>query len=278
MVYRTAGLLDLALKGIDQTDEEAGKKTGDVLRRYALECSINKVYGSEACDRVADESVQVFGGYGYIQDYPVEGAYRDSRINRIWEGTNEINRMLMVDMLMRAALKGELPLLAAIKKVTDELLSFTPGFGEEAGTLRSEQKMVTMSKKIGLLAAGAAAQKHMQKLGDEQEIVVMIAEMIIEIYAMESILLRTLKKIENEGEEEGKIPLAVTRAYINETFPKIDILAKQIMAALFEGEELKTNLMAVKRLTRHTPINTVRLKREIADSVIPASRYHLTKL
>jgi alkylation response protein AidB-like acyl-CoA dehydrogenase len=278
MVYRTAGLLDLALKGIDPTDKEAGKKTGEVLRRYALECSINKVYGSEALDRIADECVQVFGGYGYIQDYPVEGAYRDSRINRIWEGTNEINRLLMVDMLMKAALKGELPLLAEIKKVTDELLSFTPSFNEEEGILGSEQKMVGMSKKIGLLVAGAAAQKHMQRLGDEQEIVAIIAEMIIEIFAMESILLRSMKKIEKEGEEEGRIPRAITSVYINEMFPKIDIMAKQIMAALFEGEELKTNLMAIKRLARHSPINTIRLKREIADSVIPAARYHLTKL
>jgi alkylation response protein AidB-like acyl-CoA dehydrogenase len=123
MAYRTAALLDMALEGIDPTKEDAGAKTGEAIRKYALECSINKVFGTEMLDYVVDECVQVYGGYGYIKDYPAEGAYRDSRINRIWEGTNEINRLLIVDMLMRAALKGELPLLAVIKKATEELLT-----------------------------------------------------------------------------------------------------------------------------------------------------------
>ena len=276
-MYRTAGLLDLALEGIDPTKEDAGQKTGEALRKYALECSINKVYGSEMLDYVADECVQIFGGYGYIQEYPAEGAYRDSRINRIWEGTNEINRMILVDMLMRAAMKGELPLLDVIRQVTEELLSFRPGFGEEEEILENERKMVSMAKKIGLLSAGAATQKHMQKLASEQEIIVLIAEMIIEIFAMESALLRTLKKRDKEGEEPSKIHIAATRVYINDTFPKIELMAKQVFAAIAEGEELRTQLMALKRLAKYTPINTIALRREIADSVIPVARYNLTK-
>ena len=277
MVYRTAGLLDLALEGIDPTKEDAGEKTGEALRKYALECSINKNFGSEMLDYVADECVQIMGGYGYIQDYKVESAYRDSRINRIWEGTNEINRLLIVDMLMRSALKGELPLLEEIKKVTGELLSYRPAMSEEEGILEKERKMVTMAKKMGLLTAGAATQKYMDRLGNEQEIVALIADIIIEIFAMESAFLRTLKKIENEGEEKSRIQIAATQVYINDSFPRVDMMARQLFAAISEGEELRTQLMGLKKLARYTPINTIALRRKVADSIIAAARYNLTK-
>ena len=278
MVYRTAGLLGLALEGIDPAKEDAGHKTGEAIRKYALECSINKIFGSEVLDFVADECVQLMGGYGYIQDNPIESAYRDSRINRIWEGTNEINRLLIVDTLMKAALKGELPLLEEIKKVTGELLSLRPGMAEEEGVLAKEKNMVAMSKKIGLLSAGAAAQKYMEKLGGQQEIVALIADIIIEIFSMESTLLRTLKKVQKEGEDASKIQLAATCVYVNDSFAKVDLLARQIFAAISEGEELRTQLMALKKLARHSPINTIALRREIAESIIPVARYHLTKL
>ncbi|MBW2031270.1 MAG: acyl-CoA dehydrogenase family protein [Deltaproteobacteria bacterium] len=278
MVYRTAGLLDLALEGIDPSSEEAGKKTGEALRKYALECSINKVFGSEVLDYVADECVQIMGGYGYIQGNPVETAYRDSRINRIWEGTNEINRLLIVDMLMKSALKGELPLLDEIRKITGELISLRPDFGEDEGILEREKKMVSMAKKIALLAAGAAAQRYMERLAGEQEIVALIADMIISIFSMESSLLRTLKKIQKDGEENSRIHIAATRTYIEDTFPRLDIMARQIFAAISEGEELRTQLMALKKLARYAPINTISLRREIAESIIPVARYHLTKI
>jgi alkylation response protein AidB-like acyl-CoA dehydrogenase len=277
MVYRTAGLLDMTLEEIDPSSEEAAEKTGEVLRKYALECSINKVFGSEMLDYIVDECVQIMGGYGYIQDNLVESAYRDSRINRIWEGTNEINRLLIVDMMMRAAKKGELPLLEAIKKVTGELLSLRPQMGEEKEVLENERKMVSMAKKIGLIAAGAATQKYMEKLSGQQEIVALIADIIIQIFAMESVLLRTLKKIKKDGNEKSKIHIAATRVYINDGFPKIDLMAKQIFGAISEGEELKTQLMALKKLARYTPINCIGLRREIADSIIPSASYHLTK-
>ena len=278
MVYRTAGLFDLALEGIDPSKEDAGEKTGEVLRKYALECSINKVFGSEILGYVADECVQIMGGYGYVQGNLVETAYRDSRINRIWEGTNEINRLLIVDMLMRSAMKGELPLLEKIKKVAGEILGFRPEMGEEEGVLEGERKMVAMAKKIALLAAGAAAQKYMDRLEEEQEIIALISDMIIEIFAMESALLRTLKKIQNEGEEKSAIHIAATRVYINDSFPKMDMMARQIFAAISEGEELKTQLMALKKLARYTPVNAISLRREIVDSIIPVSRYHLTRI
>jgi alkylation response protein AidB-like acyl-CoA dehydrogenase len=278
MAYRTAALLDMALEGIDPTKEDAGAKTGEAIRRYALECSINKVFGTEMLDYVVDECVQIYGGYGYIKDYPAEGAYRDSRINRIWEGTNEINRLLIVDMLMRAALKGELPLLEVIKKATEELLSFRPDFGEAEGVLDKEKKLVTMAKKIGLLAAGAATQKYMEKLAGQQELVALISEIIIEVFAMESALLRTIKKVQKEGEDRSRTQIAVTQVYVNDAFARIEWTARQIFAAVAEGEELKTQLMALKRLARNTPVNTIALRREIAETVIPLGRYHLTRL
>ncbi len=278
MAYRTAFMLDMALEGIDPTKADAGVKTGEAIRKYALECSINKIYGTEMLDFVVDECVQIFGGYGYIQDYPAEGAYRDSRINRIWEGTNEINRMLIVDTLMRAAMKGELPLLQVIQQATQDLLTFRPEMTEPEGTLEKEKKLVSMAKKIAVLAAGAAVQKYMEKLGNQQEIIAMISDIIIEIFAMESALLRTLKKVQKEGEEKSDIQIAVTRIYINDAFAKAEWLAKQIFASLSEGEELRTQLMALKKLARNTPINTVVLRRKIADSVIPLARYHLTKM
>ena len=278
MVYRTAGLLNLALEVIDPSKYDAGQKTGKALRKYALECSINKVYGSEVLEFVVDECVQIMGGYGYIQDNPIESSYRNSRINPIWEGTNEINRLVIVDTIMRAAMKGELPLLDAVKEVMGELMSYRPAMSEEEGILEKEQKMVAMAKKIALLAAGAATQKYMEKLGNEQEIVALIADIIIEICAMESSLLRSLKKFQKEGEEKAKIQIAATKVYINDSFPRVDIMARQVFAAISEGEELRTQLMGLKKFARFTPINTIALRREIADSIIPVARYNLTKI
>jgi len=278
MVYRTAGLLALALQGIDQSKEDAGQKTGRALREYAIECSINKNSSSEMLDYVADEGVQIMGGYGYIQDNPAERAYRDSRINRIWEGTNEINRLLIVDMLMRSAMKGELPLIEAIRKVAGELISYRPEMGEGEGILEREGKMVAMAKKIALLAAGAATQRYMDRLVNEQEIVALIADIIIEVFAMESAYLRTLKKIEKEGEEKSRIHTAATKVYLNDRFPQVDMMARQVFAAVSEGEELRTGLMGLKKLIRFTPINTIALRREVAESIIPTARYNLTRI
>jgi len=278
MIYRTAGLLDKALEGIDSTKDEAGNLIAEALRRYAIECSINKVFGSETMDFVMDEYVQIMGGYGYIEDYPAEAAYRDARINRIWEGTNEINRLLIVDMLLKAALKGELPLLHAVKKAAEDLLGLMPKLDAEQGILEKEQKMISMAKKIALLSAGAATQKYLQKLGNEQELVALIADMVIEIFAMESALLRTLKKIKKEGPDAARIQIAATQVYIQSAFPKLDQMAKEVFSALSRGEELKTQLMGLKKLTRFTPDNLIKLRREIAESILAIGKYHLTRL
>ena len=277
MVYRTAGLIDQILQGIDPTAEDAGQDTAMGIREYATECSINKVYASEMLDYVVDEAVQILGGYGYIQEYLPERAYRDSRINRIWEGTNEINRMLVLDMLMRKAMKGELALLPAIQKLTGEFMSYTPSLMESAEvTLGAERKMVEMAKKIGLMSAGLATQKYMETLREEQEIVALIADIVIEIFAMESALLRTLKKVAKSGQEEARIHLAATKVYIDEAFPKVELLARQVLGAVSQGDELRTQLAGLKKFTRYTPINAVALRREVADSVLTVSRYHLS--
>jgi len=277
MVYRTAGLIDRILHGIDPTAEEAGQKTANGIREYATECSINKVYGSEMLDYVVDEAVQILGGYGYIQEYLPERAYRDSRINRIWEGTNEINRMLVLDMLFRKAMKGELALLPAIQKLMGELMSYTPSLMEsETAVLGTQRKIVEMAKKIGLMAAGITTQKYMEKLREEQELTALIADMVIEIFAMESALLRALKKAEKSGEDEARIHLAATKVYIDEAFPRVELLARQVLGSVSQGDDLRTQLAGVRKFARYTPINAVALRREIADSVLSVSRYHLS--
>jgi hypothetical protein len=175
-------------------------------------------------------------------------------------------------------LKGELALSNAIRKVSDEILSLRPDMSEDGEVLGAEKKMVKMAKKIGLLTAGAAAQKYMQKLSEEQEVVALISDIVIEIFAMESVLLRTLKKMEKDEEGQSGVHIAATRVYINDAFPRVEMMARQVFAAVSEGEELRTRLMALKRLAKYTPINTVALRREIAASAISAGRYNLTKL
>jgi alkylation response protein AidB-like acyl-CoA dehydrogenase len=276
MVYRTARLLDLALESVDANLEDAGEQTGQAIRKYALECSINKVYASEAYDYVADECVQIMGGYGYIQGNVAESAYRDSRINRIWEGTNEINRLLIVNLLMKSAMSGKLPLFETVKKVTSEVLGSTPNTSEDEGPLGEEGNILAAAKKMTLFAAGAAARKYMQNLAEEQEVDALIADSMIEIFAMESALLRTRKKIAREGEEKSATQVAVTRVYINDSFPKVNSFARQILAAIYTGEELNTQLKGLDDLAGYTPVNTVALRREIADSIVPVARYHLT--
>ena len=277
MAYRTAGLLDLGLEGIDPYKADAGQKTDKALRRCALECSINKVFSTEMLDYVADECVQIMGGYGYIGGNPVESAYRDSRIHRIWEGTNEVNRLLIADMFVKATTKRELPLLDVIKEVKEEPSGCGAEINGEEGTLEKERKMVGMAKKICILSAGAAIQKYKDKLGEEQEIVALIADIIIEIFAMESTLLRTLKKIQKEDEEKSRIHIAASRVYITDSFPRVDMMARHIFAAIFKGEELRGQLVGLAKSARYTPVNTIALRREIADSVIPVARYHLTR-
>lgn len=273
MVYRTASMIDKILQQIDPHAEDVGIQMAKGIEEYAIEDSINKVYASEMLDYIVDEALQIHGGYGYIHDYAVERGYRDSRINRIWEGTNEINRLLITGMFTKRAMKNRLPVLAAAQKVANELLTLRPKVESDDGKLSLQKEMVEMSKKIALLVAGAAVQKYMMKLEEEQEILASISDMVIEVFAMESALLRAMKTMERFGDEKVQTQKAMVKVYINDAFDRVAGFAKEALAAIAEGDTLRTQLSALKKLTRFTPVNTVALRREIADSVIKVGRY-----
>jgi alkylation response protein AidB-like acyl-CoA dehydrogenase len=275
MVYRTGGLTDLILRRIDRQAEDVGIQMAKGIEEYNIEDSINKIFCSEMADYIVDEAVQIHGGYGYIHDYPVERGYRDNRINRIWEGTNEINRLLIVDMLTKRAMKNRLPVLAAAQKVANELLSLRPKVEMDDEKLSLQKEMVEMSKKIALLVTGAAVQKYMTKLGDpeEEEIVGLISDIVIEIFAMESGLLRALKSMERFGDEKSQVQKAMVKVYVNDAFNRVEGFAREAFAAIAEGDTLRTQLSALKKLTRFTPVNTVDLRREVSDSVIKIGKY-----
>ncbi|HXD32027.1 MAG TPA: acyl-CoA dehydrogenase family protein [Pyrinomonadaceae bacterium] len=269
MVYRTLGLIEAAVS--DTTNPNAKLKA---IEEYSAECSIIKVALSEYCDFVADEMVQIFGGYGYSADYPAERAYRDSRINRIFEGTNEINRMLIPGRLMKSALSGNLALLPAAQGLMDEILSpQISGFDEDEGLLAAEQKLVQNAKKVALMTLGTAAQKYMMKLGDQQEILLGIADIIMDTYAMESALLRAQKLAKSEGEAAAARYLDMTQVFCNDAVQRIESRAKNTLAAMAEGDELRTLLAALRRFTKATPMNTVVARQRIADVMITANKW-----
>src|ERR1700693_1437254 len=216
LVYRTVGMMDVALAEVDKSSADAARETRKAIEEYAVECSIIKVWGSEMIDYVVDETMQIYGGYGFVEEYPAERAYRDARINRIFEGTNEINRLIITGFLLKRAMSGQLPLMPAIKKLIDEVLS-GPSMSEELeGPLVEERKLVGQAKKLGLFAAGAATQKYMQAIQDQQEIIGAIADMTIETYAMESAVLRAQKIAETKGEAAGAISAGMTRVLLTQ--------------------------------------------------------------
>jgi len=274
IVYRTGGLIEAILSGINQGSEAAGLEAAKGVEEYAVECSINKVYVSEALDYVADETVQIFGGYGYVADFPAERIYRDARINRIFEGTNEINRLLIPATLFRRALQGRLPLLIAAQRLMADLLSYSPGQDEAPnGPLGDQIRMLQLSKKIALMVSGAAVQKYRENLQGEQEMLGILADLTIELFAMESALLRALKSAAANGEKAAEAKFDMVKVYFNEAFNRIELLAKEALASMEEGDTLRTQLSALKKLTRSTPINTTRLRRTIAGRIIEAEGY-----
>jgi alkylation response protein AidB-like acyl-CoA dehydrogenase len=273
MVYRTAALIDRILQRVDHQAENVGIQMAKGIEEYVIEDSITKIFSSEVLDYVVDEALQIHGGYGYIHDYAIERGYRDARINRIWEGTNEINRLVIMDMLTRRAMKNQLPIFGAAQKVANELLTLRPSVDTDDEKLSLQKEMVEMAKKIGLVVTGAAVQKFMMKLSEEQEILALISDMVIEIFAMESALLRALKSMERSDEEVSRVQKAMAKVYVNEAFERVESYAKQALAAIAEGDTLKTQLSALKKLTRFTPVNTVGLRREVADAVIKIGRY-----
>ena len=271
MAYRTVGMMDAAIAQLDpgHTDMAPVRK---VIDEYAVECSILKVWGSEFISYVVDEAVQIYGGYGFVEEYPAERNYRDVRVNRIFEGTNEINRLVITGFLLKRAMSGQLPLMAAIKKLMDEVLSGTTEEGEE-GPLAQERKLVAMAKKIGLFAAGIATQKYMQAIQDQQEIMGAIANMVIETYAMESAVLRAQKLAARNGEAGAALAIAMTRVYMSGAMEKIESAARLVIAACAEGDMLRSQLAILRRLCKYEPFNTVALRRTIAQRVIETGKY-----
>ncbi len=272
MVYRTAGLIDEELAGIGHGGENVGRQAAKAIAEYQLECSINKVFGSEALDFVCDEGLQIHGGYGFIQEYKIERIYRDSRINRIFEGTNEINRLLIPGTLIKRGMKGELPLMQKAMALQAELMEPVPA-GPMEGTLEQETHLLGMAKKIFLMVGAAAVQTFRLKLEEEQEVLSRLADMMISVYAMESALLRTRKMIAKAGEAKAELAAGMTAVFIHEEFAKIENAAKEALSAILSGDMLRTQLSVLKKLTRRTPVNTVGLKRQIAAQVIEAEKY-----
>jgi len=268
LVYRTAGLMDRAL--------DASARDGDALARtfeeYAIESSIAKVAGSETLDYVLDENVQIHGGNGYVKDYPAERHYRDARVNRIFEGTNEINRLLIPGMLVRRGLKGDLPLVAAAKRLQDELLSPAPALPASGGeALGAEQRAVQSFKKAALIVLGTAMRTYGDQLQEEQEVLGGAADILIEAYAAESAVLRA-RHAAGPGAE---LHVAAARVYVNDAALRVDAAARQALAAMAEGDALRIRLAALRRVLEAMPINTVALRRRLADAVAGHGGYIL---
>jgi len=270
MVYRTAGLFDGAL-GVLPADAD-GQTAARAIADYAVECSVNKVFATEGLDFIVDEGVQIHGGYGYMREYEIENLYRGSRINRIFEGTNEINRLLIPDMLVKKALRGELALLPAAQALQQELLALVPTEPGDA-PLERETDLVRRAKKLFLYLAGLAVQKHQQALEREQELLAAVADCVIEVFAMESALLRAQKAIARDGLEKAARKVAYTQAYVQDAFDKLERIGRIALAALEEGDALRTQLAVLRKLVRRTPLNAVALKRQIAAHVLEAERY-----
>lgn len=272
--YRTVGLFEQRFQQLSEEELEDGTTVGKAIAEYAVECSLNKFFASEVLDYVVDEAVQIHGGYGFMDEYEVSRMYRDSRINRIFEGTNEVNRLLVPGTLIKKAMKGELPLLQKAQELQSEIMSMMP---EEVGTepLEQEKYLIKMAKKVFLATAGAALQKFGQKIEQEQEILANAADIVSEIYAMESAVLRTQKAIDRDGADKAKQKLLLTEVYCQEAFNKIEALAKETLVHVEEGDNLRMMLSVLRKLTRHNPINVIAKKREIAAAIIEAERYVL---
>jgi alkylation response protein AidB-like acyl-CoA dehydrogenase len=283
MVYRSAGNIEAmstmgsSSGGAADTSASASaskaQQTMKVLEEYAIESSIAKVYGSEMLGYVVDEAVQIFGGYGFHEDYPVCRAYRDSRVNRIFEGTNEINRMLIIQMLMKRAMGGQLPLIPAAMKLADEVLAGPSMEEAPEGVLADEARVVANSKKIFLQAAGGAVQKFREKLGEEQELIAALANIVMEIYAMESSLLRAQKSATARGEAGAKTMIEAAQVFIADAADRVEHEAKRALAAVHDGDMLITQMAVLKRFAKRAPVDTIALRRNVAAAVQAQDKY-----
>lgn len=271
MIYRSAGMVEAAVAnpkaGVDKTQQAM-----QVLEEYAIESSISKVVGSETLDFCVDEGVQIFGGYGFHEDYPVARAYRDSRVNRIFEGTNEINRMLIIQMLMKRSMAGILPLIPAAMKLADEVLAGPAADETPEGPLQAEERAVAQGKKIFLLAAGGAVQRFRDQLGEQQEIMAALANCAMEIYAMES-SVRRAQKAASRGNSAAANMADAARAFVYDATDRLEKEARTALAATIEGDNLQTQLAVLRRFAKHDAVDTIAIRRRIADAVLAQDRY-----
>jgi alkylation response protein AidB-like acyl-CoA dehydrogenase len=276
LVYRTAGMIEARLEGLDKSATDYDAQVIKGIEEYAAECAMAKVFGSEVLDFVVDEMVQIYGGYGYIEEFPAARAYRDARINRIFEGTNEINRLLIPDTLLRRAMRGQLPLLQAVQQVSQHLLAPLSPLRESAeAPLQVEQHLLERCKQALLMCAGTAVQRFQKEIAEEQEILGLIADMAIAIYAAESVMLRTMKQMQRQDGTSDQLRLDLTRGWCRTLPEKIERMGSTALAAAAEGDMLATQLAALKKLTRCIPSNLIALKRRVAAAAIEAERYPL---
>jgi alkylation response protein AidB-like acyl-CoA dehydrogenase len=270
LIYRTVGAIDVALSGLDKTSPSYFHDVQKQIEEFAVECSILKVWGSEMLNRVVDEMLQLHGGYGYVEEFPAERSYRDARINRIFEGTNEINRLIITGWMIKRASQGELALLPAIKRVMDEVMA-GPGIRTlYEGPLTEERALLTSAKKLGLFCAGAASQKYGNDLAEQEEVMGALADILIEALTLESTILRTEKMA-------GRNPLAIklTKYYAARSFRIVETAAERVLAAVSEGDILRIQMAIFRRLAKHEPVDTVTLGREIAAAMVEAGHYAL---
>jgi alkylation response protein AidB-like acyl-CoA dehydrogenase len=270
IVYRTAGMIDRNLAG--------AADAADALRRieeYDVECSMVKVYASEILDYCVDEAVQVFGGAGYVEDYPAERYWRDARVNRIFEGTNEINRLLIPGRLIRRAMKGELPVFDKAYALMDEITSGPAAPSGDDSFLAAETAMVAGAKKAALMGLGLAVQKFAEGLTEQQEVLGHFADIAMETYALESAVLRARKREMAEGEEKTALVAAAVRCFAQDAMDRVEVSARRLLAAVDEGDMLRTYLAALRRFTKREVLDTVSLRRKVADAAIEAGGYPL---
>jgi len=272
-IYRASQNIEDAINALEAGGMEKGKAMLKGVEQFAPEAAILKVAGSETLDYTVDEGVQIYGGMGYSADAPMDRAYRDSRINRIFEGTNEINRMLIVDMMLKRAMKGELDLMGPAMKVVGELMSIPEFGGEDAALFSAEKKYLKNFKKAVLMVAGSAAQKLMMELSKEQEVLMNIADMLIDLYVSESVQLRVEKLVSMHGEKNCQEQIDIMRVYINDAADRINKNGKEAINSYASGDEQRMMLMGLKRFTKTEPFNAKEARRRVAAKLISENKY-----
>jgi alkylation response protein AidB-like acyl-CoA dehydrogenase len=273
LMYRIAGNIDAM---VDEGGKGGGAAVAAALEEFAVEASIAKVMGSEVLDYVLDENVQIHGGNGFVKDYAAERYYRDARVNRIFEGTNEINRLLIPGMLIRRALKGEIGLIPAAKKLQDELLSPAPrALPDDRDGLETDLRTIASFKKVALMVLGTAMQTYGQKLTDEQEILSAAADILIDIYAAESAVLRAMEAVKT-GASGAALHETAARVFVNDAGHRVQAAAANALAAMAEGDTLRTLLAALRRVLKPASVNAVALRRTLADAAVSRAGYILS--